>query len=101
MSNQGKVTPFIYANHSLYFILASSRNNNPYKYVTLTKPYFMYFTRIHQKLFTVVIWLLALCLLFRFPTDKRTWEIDTQFMWAHAFLIAPVVEQVDILYFER
>ncbi|XP_052774040.1 sucrase-isomaltase, intestinal-like isoform X2 [Mya arenaria] len=28
-----------------------------------------------------------------FPKDKRTWSLDTQFMWANALLVAPVLEQ--------
>lgn len=32
--------------------------------------------------------------LFRYPYDKNTYSIDTQFLWGPALLISPVLKEV-------
>ncbi|XP_060598146.1 sucrase-isomaltase, intestinal-like [Ruditapes philippinarum] len=75
--------PALFGEHVAY----SSKIAYSIRYSLL--PYlYTQFYRVHTEGGTIIR-----SMMHEFPGDKRTWDVDTQFMWASALLIAPVLEQ--------
>ncbi|KAL4237199.1 hypothetical protein ACF0H5_005579 [Mactra antiquata] len=68
-------------------IQSSSRRAMEIRYSLLPFLYTQFY-RVHLQGGTVIRSMMHV-----FPTDKKTYNIDTQFMWADSLLIAPVLEQ--------
>ncbi|XP_053395701.1 maltase-glucoamylase-like [Mercenaria mercenaria] len=75
--------PALFGKHVAY----SSRLALQIRYLLLPYVYTQFY-RVHTEGGTVIR-----SMMHEFPRDRKTWEVDTQFMWASALLIAPVLEQ--------
>ncbi|XP_011686550.1 PREDICTED: lysosomal alpha-glucosidase-like isoform X1 [Wasmannia auropunctata] len=68
-------------------VVRSSKNSLEARYRLLPYLYTLFF-RAHKFGETV-----ARPLFFEFPDDRNTYDIDTQFLWGNALMIAPVLEE--------